>query len=120
MFRKPASLIVAIAALVLASPLATSAMAQERQRDDNDRSQSQRPRVSPNEARRGAAPYGTPIDTQPRRDGNYSVLVERGGRVREVVVDGQTGRGRQSEGDTNNRGRNNDRNRDNRSNNRPN
>ena len=45
--------------------------------------------------RGGEAGRGRPIDTQPRRDGNYSVLVERDGRVREVVVDGQTGQARQ-------------------------
>lgn len=96
MFRKSASLIVAIATLALASPLATGAAAQERPRDrDEQPSQPQRPRVSPDEARRSAGQYGRPIDTQPRRDGNYSVLVERGGQVRDVTVDGRTGQARQ-------------------------
>lgn len=96
MFRKSASLIVAVATLTFAAPLATGASAQDRLRERNDRQeQQQRPRVSPDEARRGATPYGRPIDTQPRRDGNYSVLVERGGQVREVTVDGRTGQARQ-------------------------
>lgn len=93
MFRKPASLIVAVAALAFAPVLSTEAVAQSR----DQRQQSQErpaPRVSPDEARRrgGQAGGGRVIDTQPRRNGDYSVLVERDGRVREVVVDGQTGR----------------------------
>lgn len=103
MFRKPASLIVAVAALALAPVLSTEAVAQSR----DQRQQSQErpsPRVSPDEARRrgGEAGGGRPIDTRPRRDGDYSVLVEREGRVREVVVDGQTGRARQGGGDNDN------------------
>lgn len=103
MFRKPASLIVAVAALALAPVLSTEAVAQSR----DQRQQSQErpaPRVSPDEARRrgGEAGRGRPIDTRPRRDGDYSVLVEREGRVREVVVDGQTGRARQGGGDNDN------------------
>jgi uncharacterized membrane protein YkoI len=102
MFRKPASLIAAPAlaltsalALALAPVLAAEAVAQSR--DQAQQSQERGPRVSPDEARRrgGEAGRGRPIDTQPRRDGNYSVLVERDGRVREVVVDGQTGQARQ-------------------------
>lgn len=105
MFRKPASLIVAVAALAFAPVLSTEAVAQSR--DQRDRQQSQErpaPRVSPDEARRrgGEAGRGRPIDTRPRRDGDYSVLVEREGRVREVVVDGQTGRARQGGGDNDN------------------
>ncbi len=100
MFRKPAPLLIAPPALALALGLAfapvmtTSAQAQSRDKDQ--RSQDRGPRVSPDEARRrgGEAGGGRPIDTQPRRDGNYSVLVERDGRVREVVVDGQTGQAR--------------------------
>ncbi|MFN3878113.1 MAG: hypothetical protein ACK4MH_07035 [Brevundimonas sp.] len=101
MSRKPASLIVAPPALALALALAfapvlsTPAVAQSR--DQGQQSQDRPPpRVSPDEARRrgGAAGGGRPIDTQPRRDGNYSVLVERDGRVREVVVDGRTGQAR--------------------------
>jgi len=99
MSRKPANLIVAAPALALAmvfAPvLSTPAFAQSR--DQGQQSQDRPPpRVSPDEARRrgGAAGGGRPIDTQPRRDGNYSVLVERDGRVREVVVDGRTGQAR--------------------------
>ena len=106
MFRKPASLIVVVAALALAPVLSTEAVAQSR----DQRPQSQErpaPRVSPDEARRrgGEAGRGRPIDTRPRRDGDYSVLVEREGRVREVVVDGQTGRARQSSDNDNNQRR---------------
>lgn len=102
MSRMSHSLIVALATLALAAPLATGVSAQDRPRERDDRQeQPQRPRVSPDEARRGASPYGRPIDTQPRRDGNYSVLVERGGQVRDVTVDGQTGRARPS-GDSSN------------------
>ncbi|GAW41473.1 hypothetical protein SH203_01879 [Brevundimonas sp. SH203] len=107
MSRKPASLIVAarpaimapimalIMALAFAPVLTTQAVAQSR--DQAQPSPDRGPRVSPDEARRrgGEAGGGRPIDTQPRRDGNYSVLVERDGRVREVVVDGQTGQARQ-------------------------
>lgn len=103
MFRKSASLIVAVAALTVAPVLSTEAVAQsrERSRDRNEpsqqRSEERRPaRVSPDEARRSGQQYGRPIDTRPRGNGDYSVLVERDGRVREVVVDGQTGRARQS------------------------
>ena len=106
MFRKPASLIVAVAALAFAPVLSTEAVAQSR----DQRQQSQErpaPRVSPDEARRrgGQAGGGRVIDTQPRRNGDYSVLVEREGRVREVVVDGQTGRTRQGGNDDNNQRR---------------
>lgn len=110
MFSKAASLIVAVATLAFAPVLTTEAVAQSRdqrqQQSEDDRRAP--PRVSPDEARRrgGEAGGGRPIDTQPRRDGNYSVLVERDGRVREVVVDGQTGRPRQ--GDNNNSNNNND------------
>lgn len=107
MSRKHASLIFAPAALALALALApvltTQAVAQSR--DQDQRSQDRpAPRVSPDEARRrgGQAGGGRPIDTQPRRDGNYSVLVERDGRVREVVVDGRTGQARQGGSDDNN------------------
>ena len=111
MFRKPAPLLIAPPALALALGLAftpvmtTSAQAQSR--DQDPRSQDRGPRVSPDEARRrgGEAGGGRPIDTQPRRDGNYSVLVERDGRVREVVVDGQTGQARQGGSDNNNQRR---------------
>ncbi len=105
MFSKHASLIVAVATLALAPVLTPAASAQSR--DERQQSQQQRqPRVSPDEARRrgGEAGGGRPIDTRPRGDGNYSVLVERDGRVREVVVDGQTGRPRDS-GDNNNQRR---------------
>ena len=105
MFRKPASLIVAVAALALAPVLSTEAVAQSRGERDRQQSEERRaPRVSPDEARRrgGDAGRGRPIDTRPRRDGDYSVLVERDGRVREVVVDGQTGRARQGGGDNDN------------------
>lgn len=113
MFRKSASLIVAVATLAFAIPLATGASAQERPRERNDRQEeSQRPRVSPDEARRGASPYGRPIDTRPRRDGNYSVLVENGGRVRDVTVDGQTGRARPDGDSSAGRGGNNNRDND--------
>jgi uncharacterized membrane protein YkoI len=84
--------------------------AQAQSRDERQQTQSQpqprQPRVSPDEARRrgGEAVGGRPIDTRPRRDGDYSVLVERDGRVREVVVDGQTGRTRDS-GSSNNQRR---------------
>lgn len=104
MSRKPASFIIAGQALILAlafSPVVTApALAQSR---DQAQSQERGPRVSPDEARRrgGEAGRGRPIDTQPRRDGNYSVLVERDGRVREVVVDGQTGQARQGGSDNN-------------------
>lgn len=107
MFSKFASLTVAVATLALAPILPSAASAQSR--DDRQQSQQQpqqrQPRVSPDEARRrgGEAGGGRPIDTQPRRDGNYSVLVERGGQVREVVVDGQTGQARG--GDNNNQRR---------------
>jgi len=102
MSRMSHSLIVALATLAFAAPLATGVSAQDRPREREERrSEQPRPRVSPDEARRGAAPYGRPIDTQPRRDGNYSVLVERGGQVRDVTVDGQTGRARPSEGSGN-------------------
>lgn len=105
MFRTSASLLVAVATLALASPLATGASAQDRPRERDDRQeQPQRPRVSPDEARRSAGQYGRPIDTQPRRDGNYSVLVERGGQVRDVTVDGRTGQARQG-GNNNQRSR---------------
>ncbi|WP_292224420.1 hypothetical protein [Brevundimonas sp.] len=108
MFSKAASLIVAVATLAFAPVLTTEAVAQSRdqrqQQSEDDRRAP--PRVSPDEARRSAGQYGRPIDTQPRRDGNYSVLVERDGRVRDVVVDGQTGRPRQ--GDNNNSNNNND------------
>ncbi len=104
MFRKSASLIVAVAALTLAPVLSTEAVAQSRERSRDREEQSQpsepqqrrAPRVSPDEARRSGQQYGRPIDTRPRGNGDYSVLVEREGRVREVVVDGQTGRARQS------------------------
>ena len=99
MSRKPASLVVALSVLALVPALSTPAFAQSRdQRQSEERRSS--PRVSPDEARRrgGEAGGGRAIDTQPRRDGNYSVLVERNGRVREVVVDGQTGRARQDGG----------------------
>lgn len=104
MFRKSASLIVAVATLALASPLATGASAQERprERDDQQQQQPQRPRVSPDDARRSAGQFGRPIDTQPRRDGNYSVLVERGGQVRDVTVDGRTGQARPGGNNSNN------------------
>ena len=106
MFRRPASLIVAVAALAFAPVLSTEAVAQSR----DQRQQSQErpaPRVSPDEARRrgGQAGGGRVIDTQPRRNGDYSVLVERDGRVREVVVDGQTGRTSQGGNDNNPRRR---------------
>ena len=106
MFSKPASLIVAVAALALAPVLSTEAVAQSR----DQRPQSQErpaPRVSPDEARRrgGEAGGGRVIDTQPRRNGDYSVLVEREGRVREVVVHGQTGRARQGGDDNSQRRR---------------
>lgn len=108
MFSKAASLIVAVATLALAPVLTTEAVAQSRdqrqQQSENDRRTP--PRVSPDEARRSAGQFGRPIDTQPRRDGDYSVLVERDGRVRDVVVDGQTGRPRQ--GDNNSSNNNND------------
>lgn len=99
MFRKTASLIVAVATLAFAPVLTTEAVAQARdpRQPASDDRRPPPPRVSPDEARRSAAPYGRPIDTQPRRDGNYSVLVERDGRVRDVVVDGQTGRPRQGD-----------------------
>lgn len=112
MSRKPASLILAPPAptlvlalaltLAFAPVLTTQAVAQSR--DPDPRSQDRGPRVSPDEARRrgGEAGGGRPIDTQPRRDGNYSVLVERDGRVREVVVDGRTGQARQGGSDDNN------------------
>lgn len=104
MFSKSASLIVAVATLALAPVLPSAASAQSR--DDRQQSQPQQqrpPRVSPDEARRrgGEAGGGRPIDTRPRGDGNYSVLVERSGQVREVVVDGQTGQTRGG-GDSNN------------------
>lgn len=95
MFRKPASLILAVATLAFAPVMTTPALAQSRDQDQQTQDRPA-PRVSPDEARRrgGEAGGGRPIDTQPRRDGNYSVLVERDGRVREVVVDGQTGQAR--------------------------
>lgn len=99
MTRTAISLILAVATLACAAPLATSADAQERRSErerEGQRSEQQRPRVSPDEARRSASQDGRPIDIQPRRDGNYGVLVERGGQVREVVVDGQTGQRRQN------------------------
>lgn len=108
MFRKPASLIVAVAALALAPVLSTEAVAQSRdQRQPSQSRERPAPRVSPDEARRrgGEAGGGRVIDTQPRRNGDYSVLVEREGRVREVVVDGQTGRTRQGGNDDNNQRR---------------
>ena len=74
---KAASLIVAVATLAFAPVLTTEAVAQSRdqrqQQSEDDRRAP--PRVSPDEARRSAGQYGRPIDTQPRRDGNYSVLV---------------------------------------------
>lgn len=109
MSRKLASPIVAVQALIMAlvfAPvLTTEAAAQSR--DQAQPSQDRGPRVSPDEARRrgGEAGGGRPIDTQPRRDGNYSVLVERDGRVREVVVDGQTGQARQGGSDNTQRRR---------------
>lgn len=113
MFRKPAIHVVArqprtlalALTLALASVAPTAALAQSR--DQAQQSQDRGPRVSPDEARRrgGEAGGGRPIDTQPRRDGNYSVLVERDGRVREVVVDGQTGQARQGGSDNNNQRR---------------
>ncbi|NBB64977.1 hypothetical protein GVN18_37605 [Pseudomonas sp. ODNR1LW] len=107
MSSKFASLIVAVATLALAPVLTPAASAQSR--DDRQQTQQQpqrQPRVSPDEARRrgGEAVGGRPIDTRPRGDGNYSVLVERDGRVREVVVDGQTGRTRDG-GSNNNQNR---------------
>ena len=106
MFRKFASLIVAAATLVFAPTLTSAAMAQSR--EPNVQS-APPPRVSPDEARRrgGQAGGGRPIDTRPRSDGDYSVLVERGGSVREVVVDGQTGQTR-SGNNSGNRNNNND------------
>jgi uncharacterized membrane protein YkoI len=110
MSRKLASLILAPAALALtlalAPVLSTQALAQSRDQDQRSQDRSP-PRVSPDEARRrgGEAGGGRPIDTQPRRDGNYSVLVERDGRVREVVVDGRTGQARQDGSDNNNQRR---------------
>jgi hypothetical protein len=106
MFRKSASPVIAAAILALAPVLATEAAAQSR----DQRQQSQErpaPRVSPDEARRrgGEAGGGRVIDTQPRRNGDYSVLVEREGRVREVVVDGQTGRTSQGRNDNSQRRR---------------
>jgi hypothetical protein len=110
MFSKSASLIVAVATLVLAPVLTPAASAQSRderqQTQPQPQPQPRQPRVSPDEARRrgGEAVGGRPIDTRPRGDGDYSVLVERDGRVREVVVDGQTGRTRNS-GSSNNQRR---------------
>jgi len=108
MFSKHASLIVAVATLALA-PVFTPAASAQSSRDERQQSQQQQrqPRVSPDEARRrgGEAGGGRPIDTRPRGDGDYSVLVERDGRVREVVVDGQTGRPRDSGGNNNQRRR---------------
>ena len=107
MSSKFASLIVAVATLALAPVLTPAASAQSRDERQQTQQQPQRPRVSPDEARRrgGAAGGGRPIDTRPRGDGDYSVLVERDGRVREVVVDGQTGRTRDGGSNNNQRPR---------------
>lgn len=105
MFSKSASLIVAVATLALAPVFTPAASAQSR--DERSQQQQRQPRVSPDEARRrgGEAGRGRPIDTRPRGDGDYSVLVERDGRVREVVVDGQTGRARDNGGNNDQRRR---------------
>jgi hypothetical protein len=108
MFSKHASLIVAVATLALAPVLTPAASAQSRdERQQSQQQQPRQPRVSPDEARRrgGEAGGGRPIDTRPRGDGNYSVLVESGGRVREVVVDGQTGQARGNGNNDNNQRR---------------
>lgn len=107
MSSKFASLIVAVATLALAPVLTPAASAQSRDERQQTQQQPQRPRVSPDEARRrgGEAVGGRPIDTRPRGDGDYSVLVERDGRVREVVVDGQTGRTRDGGSNSNQRRR---------------
>lgn len=109
MFSKSASLIVAVATLALAPVLTPAASAQSRDERQQTQPQPQprQPRVSPDEARRrgGEAVGGRPIDTRPRGDGDYSVLVERDGRVREVVVDGQTGRARDGGSNNNQRSR---------------
>ena len=104
MFSKSASLIVAVATLALAPVLIPAASAQSRDERQQTQPQPRQPRVSPDEARRrgGEAVGGRPIDTRPRGDGDYSVLVERDGRVREVVVDGQTGRTRDGGSNNNN------------------
>lgn len=85
---------VLLSALVALAPLSEAA-AQSRGRDDSDRrEQSQsRPRVSPDEARRNAeaSSGGRRVGMRVRPDGDYGVVMERDGRVREVVVDSQTG-----------------------------
>jgi len=95
-----------LAAAMTFAPLA-EASAQSRGRDRDDRSeqsqqrrpdaQPERPRVSPDQARREAeaSSGGRRLDVRVRPDGNYGVIMENGGRVKEVVVDGQTGRVRE-------------------------
>jgi len=97
MFRSSVAL---LAAVLTFAPLA-EASAQSRDRRDQENPQAQqpnrdrpeRPRVSPDEARRRAeaSADGRRLDVRVRPDGNYGVIMENGGRVREVVVDGQTG-----------------------------
>ncbi len=84
---------VLLSALVALAPLSEAA-AQSRDRDTDRREQSQpRPRVSPDEARRNAeaSSGGRRVGMRVRPDGDYGVVMERDGQVREVVVDSQTG-----------------------------
>lgn len=80
------------AALMALTPLSEAA-AQSRERDTDRREQPQRPRVTPDEARRNAEATngGRRVGMRVRPDGNYGVVMERNGQVREVVVDSRTG-----------------------------
>lgn len=100
-------LILSIAALIALAPVAqASAQSRDSSRDQDERREQQRrderrnndtrrderSRVSPDEARRQAQSSGRVIDLRRRTDGNYDALVERDGRVREVVVGDQNNR----------------------------
>lgn len=91
MIRLSAVLLAAVMAL---APL-EGAAAQSRGRDDRSEQERrpERPRVSPDEARRNAeaASDGRRVGMRVRPDGDYGVVIERRGQVREVVVDSQTG-----------------------------
>lgn len=91
MIRPSAALFAVLMAL---APLeGAAAQSRERDAERREQSQAQRPRVSPDEARRNAeaASDGRRVGMRVRPDGDYGVVIERQGQVREVVVDSQTG-----------------------------
>lgn len=95
MIRLSAVLLAAVMALAPLEGAAAQSRDSSRGRDDRSEQERrpERPRVSPDEARRNAeaASDGRRVGMRVRPDGDYGVVIERRGQVREVVVDSQTG-----------------------------